>query len=342
MPIWHDNSLLDPLIIEPSGDEIRVSLPEGPSAAFLPISLTSLTRRSVATIIDRADQASPRRIFISYSHSSAEARDALRHAGISFAGADGRAFVRAPGIFVVRDDRPRSSPDPDREPNAGDPSRRNPFSNRSSRVPRWLLLHHEEAFSLGELATAVGVHPSAVSRVISTLEDAAFVRETDLSTVGGRRRSVRLERPRALLDTWLPLWQRRRIRERAWDIGARDADEALALLGEVAASQPSGWAIGGLAGAALVQRVVEPADVFVWASLEASAALSDALQPESARRARGVVRVALTPDPWTLGLTRRIEGLPVADDAQLWLDCASRGERALEAADAIAAITGWS
>jgi DNA-binding transcriptional ArsR family regulator len=342
MSIWHDIALPDPLITESSGDELRLSLPEGPSAAFLLITVSSLTRRSVAEVLDRAEQVSPRRVFIAYAHSSAEGRDALRRAGISFAGGDGRLFVRAPGIFLDRDDRARSSPNPDREPTAGDATRRNPFSNRSSRVPRWLLLHHEEAFSLGELATAVDVHPSAVSRVIRTLEDAAFVHASDPSAVGGRRRRVRLDRPRTLLDTWLPLWQRRRVCERAWDIGARDADEALARLREVAATQPSGWAIGGLAGAALTQRVVEPADVFVWASIEASAALSHALQPESARRARGVVRVALTPDPWILGLTRSLDGLPVADRAQLWLDCASDGERALEAADAIAAIAGWS
>jgi DNA-binding MarR family transcriptional regulator len=342
MPIWHDIAPPGPLIIQSSDDEIRVSLPEGPSAAFVPISVSSLTRRSVAGVLDRADQYSPRLIFISYARSSAEARDALRRAGISFAGDDGRVFVRAPGIFFDRDDRPQLSPSWDNEPAAGDASRRNPFSNRSSRVPRWLLLHHEEAFSVSELATAVDVHPSAVSRVISALEDAAFVRESRPSAVGGRRRSVRLERPQALLDTWLPVWQRRRIRERAWDIGARDADDALARLRDVAASQPAGWMIGGLAGAALVQRAVEPADVFVWASIEASAALSQALQPESARRARGVIRVALAPDPWTLGLTRSLDGLPVADHVQLWLDCASHGERAIEAADAIAATAGWS
>ena len=55
-----------------------------------------------------------------------------------------------------------------------------------------------------------------------------------------------------------------------------------------------------------------------------------------------VVRVAVALDPWTLSLARRIDGLPVVDPVGLWLDCASEGERALEAAEVLADIAGWS
>jgi DNA-binding MarR family transcriptional regulator len=204
-----------------------------------------------------------------------------------------------------------------------------------------MLLHHDEPFSVSDIAHAVDLTPSAVSRVVRALEDAAFVREGK-PAAGGRRRNVRLERPRALLDAWLPLWERRRVRRRRWDIGARDTDEALSLLSEAVGDRVDNWAIGGLAGAAMVRRAVEPANVLVWISPDEVELLEQLLQPEPARAGRGVVQLAVSPDPWTLGLARPESGLPLADPVQLWLDCASEGERALEAAEAVAEAAGWS
>ena len=336
-------ALPEPLLSEISDDELRVGMPEEPPTTFLLVWVPSLTTRAVDEVVDRAKHALQRRIFVSYRKSSADARDALRAAGISFAGDDGRVFVRAPGLFVERDGR--AGPRRANEWELGaehDTAVRNPFAKRSSRIPRWFLLHHEESFSLSELARSVNLNPAAVSRVVRALEDAALVGEAPSDAVG-RRRNVRLERPRDLLDAWLPQWQRRRVRQQIWDIGARDIDETLSRLREAVEDQPCGWAIGGLAGAAMVRRAVEPADVLVWASDEEAATLAKVLRPELARRGGpGVVRVAVAPDPWTLGLARRIDGLPVVDPVELWLDCASEGERALEAAEVLADVAGWS
>ncbi len=329
-----------PLRLEASDDELRLALPEAPPATFLLISVLSLTSRTVGEVLDRAAQ-SQRRVFVSYRQSTAEARDALRAAEISFAGGDGRVFVRAPGIFVERNERPRLLPANRWGLGADEDSVRNPFAKRSSRVPRWMLLHHGDSFSVSEIARAVDLTPSAVSRVMRALEDAALVREAKPGA-GGRRRDVRLERPRALLDAWLPLWERRRVRRRRWDIGARDIDDALGLLGEALGDRPDSWAIGGLAGAAMVRRAVEPADVLVWISRDEVESLEQLLQPEPARAGRGVVQLAVAPDPWTLGLARPVNALSLADPVQLWLDCASEGERALEAAEAVAEVAGWS
>jgi hypothetical protein len=193
----------------------------------------------------------------------------------------------------------------------------------------------------GAGSSRLGPRDLSTCIVVRALEDGALVREA-MSDTGGRRRYLRLERPRALLDAWLPLWQRRRIRYLQWDIGARNADEALSLLSKAVEDVPCGWALGGLAGAAMVRRVVEPADVVVWTSADDLPTLAHILQPEPARGGLGMVRVAVAPDPWTLGLARQIDGLPVADPVQLWLDASSEGERALEAADALAEAAGWS
>ena len=47
------------------------------------------------------------------------------------------------------------------------------------------------------------------------------------------------------------------------------------------------------------------------------------------------------PDPFILQLTDVLQGLRVADPVQLYLDCRSAGERALEAAEAIRAAMHW-
>ncbi len=109
-----------------------------------------------------------------------------------------------------------------------------------------------------------------------------------------------------------------------------------------AVDEPHEWAIGGLAGAARLSRVVEPVTATLWVSAEALEHLAVVLKPLDARGGRGTVELGLTPDPWTLGLARSVDELPIADPVQLWLDCASEGERALEAADAVAQIMSWS
>jgi hypothetical protein len=173
------------------------------------------------------------------------------------------------------------------------------------------------------------------------LEDAGLVSEPE-STASGRRKHIRLDRPRDLLDAWLPYWQKRPIRQRRWDVGARDADDALRLIEMAVKKKRSDrFVIGGLAGAATVSRAVEPADVLVWTTAEEATGLAEMLQPVPARGGSGTVRVAVPPDPWTLGLAQKTEGLLVADPVQLWLDCMSEGERALEAGEAIADAVGW-
>jgi len=329
------------LVVERTDEALHLGLPEGPAATFAPIWLSTLTRQSAGEIVERAGHESSRRLFVSFRRSSPDARAALRQAEISFAGEDGYVYVRAPGILVERDEReaPRSSGARILavEPDSG---ARNPFAIRGSRVARWMLIHHQETFSPTSLAHAVALNPAAVSRLLTALEEAAFVRGDSAQPRRGRQRRVRLERPRALLEDWLPLWQRRRIQRWRWDIGARDVDEALSLLQAVDGTDD--WAVGGLVGAATVRRAVEPVAVSVWTSPEAVEQLAAALDPTDTDHARGSLQVAVAPDPWTLQLARPVDGLPVVDPVQLWLDCASEGERALEAAEAVAEQMGWS
>ncbi len=342
MSDWHAISNLPaPLIVDRSDGEFRLALPEVPASTFVPVFIPALTRQSAGQVIERAHHESRPRLFVSFRRSSPEARAALRAAEISFAGDDGHLYVRAPGILVERGDvvaaYPIAAVEFDR---AGTVAVRNPYAIRGSRIARWMLLYPEQAFSPSSLAGAVDLNAAAVSRLVTALEEGALVREEASEPRRGRHRSVRLARPMSLLEDWLPVWRRRRIQRWRWDIGARDVDGALGLLKE--AESIDGWAVGGLVGAATIRRVVEPVAVSVWTSPAAVERLASTLDPIDTAGGRGSLEVSVAPDPWTLQLARLVDGLRVADPVQLWLDCASEGERALEAAEAVAQSMNWS
>jgi hypothetical protein len=277
-----------------------------------------------------------------YQRASSKAREALRAAGISYAGADGRVYLRAPGLLIERDDRVRPGTAAPGAARLGDAELRNPFSGKASRVSRWLLLHPGMTVAQSELARQLDLSPALVSRTVRALERQGFV--TPASSPSRLRRTVKVHRPRAFIDEWATRYARRSIPQLVWDVGARDAESVLELLEETAAERSrEGWAIGGLAGAAEVRpAVVEPRDVLVWVTAEGRDLLQEELRPRAGRRGRGALRVAVDRDPWPLTHLASTEArIPVVDRVQLYLDCTREGERAYEAADAIAREAGW-
>jgi DNA-binding transcriptional ArsR family regulator len=334
------------LDIEPAGrrDRVRIRIHAGPnrrSTLFQVIPVERLTR----SWIEGADRLllGPPRTLVLYAQASRDAREALRRAGVSYVGErDGRVRLVAPGLYVERDELPQAL-DSHWAPREADGAR-SPYAVRTSRVPRWLLLHPKETATITALAAHVELSESAVSRAVRALSDAALI-DAPFAADDARRRAVRLVRPRAMLDEWARVWERRRLDVATWDVGAQDAVEAVELLASVSTdSSPARWALGGLAGAARMRRAVDPADALVWVDGRdtvdwLAALLRPRLAPHG--RMRGAIRVAIAPDAWVLGLAQRTGGLPIADPVQLWLDCATEGERALEAADAVAEAMGW-
>jgi hypothetical protein len=101
------------------------------------------------------------------------------------------------------------------------------------------------------------------------------------------------------------------------------------------------YAVGGVAGASFVRRAVEPIDVVAWIQPDDADLWAERLAATPSRPAPGRVTMQLTRDPFVLSLAGDRGGIQVADPVQLYLDCRSAGERALEAADAVRAEMGW-
>jgi DNA-binding MarR family transcriptional regulator len=291
-----------------------------------------LTRAAAEELVKEA-RASRRRIMIAFERSSPEARAYLRDRRASYAAADGEVFLYDPPLYVERPPRRKIVP-------VG-PAPAAPFANRASRVPRWLLLHATEQPSFRELASRIELSEAMVSRAMGALAADGLV-EIGSDPRDARLRLARLPEPGPLLDAFDRAVALRRPRRVTWEIGARDAADAIRTLQKTARKLDVPYAVGGVAGASFVRRTVEPVDVVVWIRRDDADLWAKELAPTTSRPSPGRVTMQLTRDPFVLSLASERNGIQVADPVQLYLDCRAAGEHALEAADAIKAEMRWS
>jgi DNA-binding MarR family transcriptional regulator len=290
-----------------------------------------LTRAGAEPLAEEARQ-SRRPIMIAFERSSPEARAYLRERRASYAAGDGELFVYAPPVFVERPPRRKVVP-VGAAPAA-------PFANRASRVPRWLLLHPTDQPSFRALATRLELSEAMVSRTMRALADDGLV-AIGSDPRDARLRLARLPEPARLLDAFERAAAGRRPRRVTWEFGARDASEAMKALQAAAHKLNVPYAVGGVAGASFVRPAVEPVDVVVWIRRDDAHLWAKRLAATPARPAPGRVTMQLTRDPFVLSLASDRNGIQVADPVQVYLDCRSAGERALEAADAIRVEMHW-
>jgi hypothetical protein len=273
-----------------------------------------------------------------FERASPQARELLRSAGIPYATPDGEVFLVLPELIVDLPAKPRRPDDTGAAFRAsGEVS---PFARRAARVPRWLLLHTNAEPTVTALAEETQLSRPFTSQVTHALADRALI-ELFTDPQDARSRRVRVTDPGTLADTWTEEWRRRRRRTLTWDIGTNSVDDTLTAWAEAARHTKLLWMLGGLAGARRVVRVAEAADVLVWIDATDVATWEEMLLAHRAPAGRAPLRVAAAPDPWVLGLASTTDGIPLADVAQLYLDCQSEGERALEAAAAIRRKVGW-
>lgn len=317
-----------PLRVRWSRDHVLIAVGGGRPRRFALYPTGPLTQTGLG-IIRSALGVSSEPPLVLYERASEEVRADLRRQGVSYAGADGRCFVFAEDLLIDRD-RPRGV-------TIGRVAPTGWQGLRASRVPRMLLLSMDSAFSIGEIAEATELSVASASRAVQALEHDGHVEVVETSD--SRRKMVRLRAARPLLQDLHAMWQHRRLSREPWDVGTSNVDETLALLAGV---DDIDVAVGGLAGAALLERAVEPANVLVWIRRGDLPALRNELMPIRTSPTRAMLRVAVAPDPAILAWARPVDGRAlVADPVQLWLDCLAEGERAIEAAGAIERRMGW-
>src|SRR5438128_123760 len=230
-------------------------------------------------------------LLVAFRTASPDALVLLREQDVSYAGDEGEWFLFAPPVYVERTPR-RSAPIV--------PAKvRTPFAPRASRVARWLLLHPEAQPSLTMLARFVELSEATVSRTAHALA-ADGLAELTVDPHDTRVRRLRARNTGGLLDALERSAWSTRARRQIWDIGASDFSDALRRWRDATEDSDLPYAIGGLAGAATLKRVVEPADVLVWLHDEDLMGWRERLMAEPARPAPGRVTVQVVPDPFSL------------------------------------------
>jgi DNA-binding MarR family transcriptional regulator len=273
-------------------------------------------------------------VLVVFERSSPDARALLRARRVSYAAGDGELFVCAPPIYIELERPARKAVAPI------EGARSVPFAARASRVPRRLLLRPREHPTLRWLAQELQLSESVVSRTVAAHAEDGLV-HVERDPHDARVRHVSLRDASETLDAFERAAAARRIRRLTWDVGSRDAEGALGVLREAALQAGQPYAVGGLAGAALHRRVVEPRRAHALDRARLRFQLGAGAACHARRPAPGRITAQLVPDPFTLTLARERHGVMVADPVQLYLDCRLRGERALEAAEAIRQEQGW-
>jgi hypothetical protein len=274
----------------------------------------------------RATEVAHDRGFLWIDRAAPRALEVLRQSARSFATRSGELhIVEPPGIVVVQ---------PATRASSLSPSPARTLSKGSARVGRWLLLHPDAVkVTIGDLADACQSSDATASRTVAQLTERGLLGVT--TGADARQRTVQVDDPAGLLDAIADEGPWRRARQTTWDVGAKTSEQALDTLRAAAMRVGLPYAVGGISGAAVVERLVEPTVATVWLRADDIDAWYRELLAEPARAAPGRITVRIAPDPVVLEWSTDHDGVRIADLVQLYVDCRHAGERAIDLADAM-------
>lgn len=299
----------------PSGAELE-PVPEKSEVAVFRIllenlpSITIIFGTDTRTVESGEEGDQPIPLMILQTRTRKE-RERLRRQGENFIDLAGAVRLRAPGLYIDRDDlRPASRP-------AGRVSRVDPYADRASRVVRTLLTSPtSRRWSNQELADAAGVDDSTASRVTGELRRRELVR--DQSPGQGRKSQLWVPDPPNLLEDWVRSyrWLDNRQLRVAAPIGSPRA--FVARMPELLPDDS--WALTLHSGASLLAPHATFDLVHVYLSDEAS---PRAVAMEQGWEISSSGRLCLLEPHYRESIwfdRHTVEGVPVVNPVQLVLD----------------------
>jgi len=250
-------------------------------------------------------------------------RRELRNRGVGYLSLDGQVYLSGHGIHIDRQ-IPSDQPPFRRESSSL-------FADRSSLLLRHLFAYGDLPAGVRSAAAMLKVSPALVSRLLSKLKIEGMLIEQ-----GGR---LQLADRSAVLDDWLEFYRRRakRQQEQRLYMHARDVESVLRRLADDArAALDPGWGLSFQAGASLVAPYAFFSEVHLlvrgpdWES--AAQQLRQRLELEPARDQANVILVRPYYRESSYFGLRKIDGLPVVSDLQLYLDLSVYPRRGAEQA----------
>jgi DNA-binding Lrp family transcriptional regulator len=232
-------------------------------------------------------------------------QETLRLARVAFADLAGNAwFVRDP-VYIDR----RGFANPEKEERAS----RGPFSDKASLVIR-ALIEADAPEGTRRIAEKTGLSPGYVSKITHELERRGYLART--------RMGVAVRHPGDLLKEWVFAYRkRRRPRGGSYFVSTPDADRLVGRLAQTRAAESDDYVLTLHAGAGLVDRYADfdTVDLYVR-DVDVGAAIARELDGRPVDRGANLMLSVPHYRVSAFYGKRRIGGLWVASDLQLYLD----------------------
>ena len=252
----------------------------------------------------------PNRIPIVASHFMGPNRRALlKEMGVGYIDMAGNIYLRAPGIFIEREEK--------RNPFGYEREGLNPYSDKASIVLRVLMDEPNRPWKIREIARAGDINPGWVSRVVNSLVERGLVEFN-------RRKGIAPLCGEDVLMEWADLYDWRRNKFYYYYCHALDFQEVIERISELNLDSAKMIALGFQAGAYLVS----PYSTFNQVHLMIDGRSFDMIRPEIERqlklesRREGANLILVRPYYKYAALfgARKIETWWVVSDVQLYLD----------------------
>jgi len=252
-----------------------------------------------------------------------EARRILTDHGIGVADGQGNAHLELPGVLI----HVEAAPDGGRRPQpAGQPR----LAGKAGVAAQALLLHHDRAWGVNDLAKEAGISVGLAHRVLARLQT-----ERVMAAKGRGPKTARtVADPKALLDLWAEEATDRGVVRTAAYVLARTSRELLDRLERGLDEHGIRHAATGAAAATLLAPFVTAVPVTeLWVSAAVPAEeIAVAARGEIVEGGNNVLLLQAIDDT-PLAFAREVEGLWVANDFRIYRDLLGDPRRGREQAE---------
>jgi hypothetical protein len=244
-------------------------------------------------------------------------RKVCAETGVGWLDLSGNARIIAPGIRVIVEGRPNRYRSAGRPPNL--------FAPKSSRIVRWLLIHHGEHLSQRSLARATGLDEGFVSRLVARL-----LKEEYLARDG--QGSVYAKDPWLMLEAWREAYRFSQHTLHQGHIAARSGDALLRFVSDTLVEQRIEHAATGLGAAWVFLRHTAFRVASIYLLDDPSPALRERLGYREDPRGANLWFV-IPRDAGVLQGAVEKDGIRCVHPVQVYVDLKDHPERAAEAAE---------
>lgn len=313
--------------IKQTGDAPGLEADFSIGGARLRLAFEGVSRPNLAGLRDRGErlraQAGGRLPIVTAPHLNAEMRDLCRTLGVGYIDLSGNVWISRGPVVIRKDVAKNLFPHQSKE--------RSPFADRASRILRYLI-DKKEPQGVRRIAAESGLDPGYVSRVLHSARDLGYV------GLDARGRAL-ARRHEEMLADWSAFYAWRRNRVRGYftlELAGHPLEDELARI--LQDRDPGTFAFTLHAGNNRVEPFVDYGVAHLYVApgspLVGELEASLKLRPVPVEGANLVLVEPYYRDSVFFG-ARRVEGLWVVSDLQLYLDLRRFPVRGQEASERI-------